>query len=106
MDSRALPSFLKRANCLLSLSQFYRSVFQSRQASGGGGGGGGKWQHDMFQGGFNGVSQAQTPAKSGGSKLLISNLDYGVSDDDIKVSKCLLLCLYAKYFQFHYVHVS
>ena len=93
MDSRALPSFLKRANCLLSLSQFYRSVFQSRQASGGGGGGGGKWQHDMFQGGFNGVSQAQTPAKSGGSKLLISNLDYGVSDDDIKVNAYCYVCM-------------
>lgn len=93
LDSRVLPSFLKRANCLLSLSQFYRSVFQSRQASGGGGGGGGKWQHDMFQGGFNGVSQAQTPAKSGGSKLLISNLDYGVSDDDIKVNAYCCDCM-------------
>lgn len=45
-----------------------------------------KWQHDMYQGGFNGVAQTQTPASTGGgSKLLISNLDYGVSDDDIMV---------------------
>lgn len=50
----------------------------------------GKWQHDMFQGEFNGVAQVQTPMATRSatvSKLLISNLDYGVSDEDIKVSK-------------------
>ena len=53
----------------------------------------GKWQHDMFQGEFNGVAQTQTPTPTRGgtaSKLLISNLDYGVSDEDIKVSKTWL----------------
>ena len=53
----------------------------------------GKWQHDMFQGEFNGVAQTQTPTPTRGgtaSKLLISNLDYGVSDEDIKVSKTAL----------------
>jgi hypothetical protein len=54
---------------------------------------GGKWQHDMFQGDFNGVTpQAQGfGGRQGGgpptaAKLMISNLDYGVSDDDIKVA--------------------
>ena len=53
---------------------------------------GGKWQHDMYQGDMNGFTQAQTPGGrmtgggGGGAKLIISNLDYGVSDDDIRVS--------------------
>ncbi|KAJ8434277.1 hypothetical protein Cgig2_009252 [Carnegiea gigantea] len=39
------------------------------------------WQHDMFgnQGGGGGASSIET-----GTKLYISNLDYGVSNDDIK----------------------
>ena len=47
---------------------------------------GDKWQHDMYQNEFNG-GQVRTPGRSNAaSKLLISNLDYGVSDDDISVS--------------------
>lgn len=76
---------LKWTKCL-SLSTHYTHFLQFQQQNGGGGQMEGKWQHDMYQGGFNGVSQAQTPARGGsGSKLLISNLDYGVSDDDIMV---------------------
>ena len=44
-----------------------------------------RWQHDMFDGG---VGNARSPAGgfSTGIKLHISNLDYGVSDSDIKVN--------------------
>ena len=46
-----------------------------------------KWQHDMFDGG---AGNPRTATRAGGfstgSKLHISNLDFGVSDSDIKVS--------------------
>uniref|UniRef100_A0A665UZ68 Aly/REF export factor n=1 Tax=Echeneis naucrates TaxID=173247 RepID=A0A665UZ68_ECHNA len=46
-----------------------------------------KWQHDMFEehvGGYRGPSaEAERSVESSG-KLLISNLDFGVSDSDIK----------------------
>lgn len=50
------------------------------------------WQHDMYNGGgFAPAAAAGGRAMSGGgietgTKLYISNLDYGVSNDDIKVS--------------------
>ena len=47
---------------------------------------GNRWQHDMFQDDFNGADVQHTPGRPTGGKLLISNLDYGVSDDDITVS--------------------
>jgi THO complex subunit 4 len=46
------------------------------------------WQHDMFT--DNPVSASAYPARASsietGTKLYISNLDFGVSTEDIKVS--------------------
>lgn len=47
----------------------------------------GRWSHDLYQGGAGGGGGGQRPSLSSGSaKLLISNLDFGVSDSDIHVS--------------------
>lgn len=42
-----------------------------------------KWEHDMFQSG--GTFTSPRGKQASGSKLMISNLDYGVSDADLKV---------------------
>ncbi|KAM9857555.1 aly/REF export factor 2-like [Aulostomus maculatus] len=46
-----------------------------------------KWQHDMFEehlGGRRGPSAAPDRSEESSGKLLVSNLDFGVSDSDIK----------------------
>ncbi|PWA29350.1 hypothetical protein CCH79_00014036 [Gambusia affinis] len=43
-----------------------------------------KWQHDMFEENESGGSTVPERRVDGSSKLLISNLDFGVSDSDIK----------------------
>lgn len=45
----------------------------------------GRWSHDMYQGGGGGGGGGMRQM-SGPAKLLISNLDFGVSDSDIHVS--------------------
>jgi hypothetical protein len=45
------------------------------------------WQHDMFEDGTGGAlgPAARASGIETGTKLYISNLDFGVSNDDIKV---------------------
>lgn len=43
-----------------------------------------KWQHDMFEEHEDG---AQRGDAEGSAKLLVSNLDFGVSDSDLRVIK-------------------
>lgn len=53
------------------------------------------WQHDLFDGNSSNLKRVglTTGNLSGGSgKLLVSNLDFGVSDSDIKVH-CHGLCI-------------
>lgn len=46
-----------------------------------------KWQHDMFEehaGGYRGPSSGADRSEESSGKLLVSNLDFGVSDSDLK----------------------
>ena len=49
----------------------------------------GEWTHDMFDGGARKNTQRSSglvAATGGSGKLVVSNLDFGVSDADIKVN--------------------
>jgi hypothetical protein len=48
----------------------------------------GKWSHDLYQ---NGAGAQAVLAAGGSSKLVISNLDFGVNDSDIEVNIFLKL---------------
>lgn len=50
-----------------------------------------KWQHDMFDDHAGVQRSIQNTGSEASGKLLISNLDFGVSDSDIKVSFLNLL---------------
>lgn len=51
----------------------------------------GRWNHDMYQGGGGGGGGRIQ--QSGPAKLLISNLDFGVSDSDIHVSVAIFISI-------------
>ncbi len=46
----------------------------------------GAWQHDLYDEAAAVVPSSRSLGIETGTKLYISNLDYGVSNDDIKVS--------------------
>ena len=60
------------------------------------------WQHDMYEGGRRGGAAGgavrQTVAGPRSAKLIITNLEFGVSDQDIKV--ITLYCFYSEYLAF------
>jgi hypothetical protein len=56
-----------------------------------------QWQHDMFDGGNSPVKRRglggagfRTSGGARSGKLHVSNLDYGVSDHDVKVSRYIM----------------
>lgn len=53
-----------------------------------------KWQHDMFDDHAGVQRSIQNSRSDASGKLLVSNLDFGVSDSDIRVktSQCVLTC--------------
>ena len=57
----------------------------------------GQWEHDLFEEGSGAAPLKPNMGIETGTKVLISNLDFGVSNEDIKVimnsvSICPLLC--------------
>jgi hypothetical protein len=51
---------------------------------------GGQWTHDLFQGRRSAGGRVE--GQTGSAKLVISNLDFGVNDEDIKVTYNFYVC--------------
>lgn len=66
----------------------------------------GKWLHDMYSGQAGASGGLRRSSLGGPAKIVISNLDFGVSDKDIKVYTHENTCNYMKRKFFFYKDYS